>query len=189
MAVLIVVIIITIIPDYHNEAFASPPVLDHDSALACSDFVTTIVNNADVIPRASLSNLMIFLEFLKTVSEKLEEKGLSPNTVGSARAFLRSMSMSNGDDGKGGVEMFMTADEIRSGVDAAAEKVDLRDPDHLYVPGRVLLMYDLWSKTSNITVANDAGIAAEVRTAEKLLVTDGTSKILRLIEMDDRMIT
>ena len=40
----------------HVYAFAPPPVLDHDSAVAASSYCTTIINNADIIPRCSLVN-------------------------------------------------------------------------------------------------------------------------------------
>ena len=48
------------------------PVLDKESALACKSFTTTIVNNADVIPRASLHNLAILLRFMEILNTKLE---------------------------------------------------------------------------------------------------------------------
>jgi len=177
-------------------------VLDHDSALACCDFITTIVNNADIIPRASLSNLMIFVEFLRAVAEKLDEKGMSPKNFESAAAFLRMLTSGNSGGSKDKIEMLMTTDEFRDAVRNAIEKVELRDPDHLYVPGRVMLMYDLWSKRGydekrdekkeKKVEGGDEGEGeeeVEARTAERLQVTDGTSNILRCIEVDDRMIT
>jgi hypothetical protein len=162
-------------------AFASPPVLDHDAALACKVFCTTIVNNSDVIPRASVCNLMIMVEFLKLVGEKLEEKGMSPTDFESTGAFIRMLT--KGSDG----QLLMTQDEIREGMRQSTQKVQLKDPDHLFVAGKVLHMYDLWSK--KVSPTDNDNTEGEVRTAERLRITDGTSSMLQYIEMDERMIT
>jgi hypothetical protein len=184
-------------------AFASPPVLDYDNAMDCKAFTTTIVNNSDIIPRSSLSNLVVMLELLKTVNKKLEEKGLNPKDFNSWAAFVRMLTVDK--DG----EMLMTVDEVRDTMEAAFEKVELRDPDHLYVPGQVIHLYDLWSKQGAVEVdekiakkarqvnakvkegddEKDAVEEEEVRTAERLYVGDGASNILRHIEMDARMLT
>ena len=123
-------------------AFAPPPVLDHDAAIAAASFVTSIVNNSDIIPRWSVANLSVFLEFLRVVSDKLQERGLRPTGPRSTAAFLKKLSMGSKGD------MLMTADEVRDAMEAAHYKVELRHPDHLYVPGRVLLMYESWSETA-----------------------------------------
>jgi hypothetical protein len=174
-------------------AFASPPVLDYDNALACASFCTTVVNNSDLIPRASLSNLVVFMEFIKAVSKRLEEKGAAPRDLATAAGFLRMLSQ--GDEGP----MIMSVDEIKQELEAAFDRVELKDPDHLYVPGKVLHMYDLWSKEGYGEVEEGEGILEEetkdgerisntsTRTAERAHVTDGTSESLRYIELDSRM--
>jgi pimeloyl-ACP methyl ester carboxylesterase len=181
-------------------AFASPPVLDYDNAMDCKAFTTTIVNNSDIIPRSSLSNLVVMLELLKTVNKKLEEKGLNPKDFNSWAGFVRMLTVNK--DGT----MLMTVEEVRDTMEAAFEKVELRDPDHLYVPGRVIHLYDLWSKQGAVEVdekiakkaqqvnakakEGDAAVEEEeVRTAERLYVGDGASNLLRYIEMDARMLT
>ncbi|GKY95620.1 hypothetical protein MPSEU_000523300 [Mayamaea pseudoterrestris] len=165
-------------------AFASPPVLDHDAALACSSFCTTIVNNSDVVARASLCNLMILAEFLKRVGEKLKQKGVSPKDFESTSAFIRMLS-------KGAVgQLLMTQEEIESGMRQSTEQVEVKDPDHLFVAGRVLHMYDLWKKeASSTTVSGTKSETIEDRTAKRLCITDGTSLMLQYIEMDERMVT
>jgi hypothetical protein len=104
--------------------------------------------------------------------------------------------------------MLMTVEELRDTMEAAFEKVELRDPDHLYVPGRVIHLYDLWSKQGAVEVDEQIAKKAqrvsakanvgddekdavedEVRTAERLYVGDGASNVLRYIEMDARMLT
>jgi hypothetical protein len=87
-------------------------------------------------------------------------------------------------------------------MDKAYEAVELRDPDHLYVPGKVIHMYDLWSKDeaaevdakldevareANATLAEEA--LEEIRSAERIYVADGASNLLRYIEIDARMLT
>jgi hypothetical protein len=90
--------------------------------------------------------------------------------------------------------MVMSMDEMTEGLSKAFEKVELRDPDHLYVPGKVMHMYDLWSKT-DYDIVEDAVEDAMgdeddklkgVRTAEGAQITDGTSKMLRTIDLDSR---
>jgi hypothetical protein len=177
-------------------AFASPPVLDYDNAVACFFFCTTIVNNSDIIPRASLSNLVVMLEFLKTLNAKMEAKGVNPKDLDSTASFLRMLTTSQGGD------MIMSAEEVGAAMDKAYEAVELRDPDHLYVPGKVIHMYDLWSKDeaaevdakldevareANATLAEEA--LEEIRSAERIYVADGASNLLRYIEIDARMLT
>jgi pimeloyl-ACP methyl ester carboxylesterase len=182
-------------------AFASPPVLDYDAALACSSFTTTIVNNSDMIPRCSLCNLAVILEFLKSLHTKMETKGVSPKDFDTTKSFLKMLTAA----GKG--EPIMTVDEVGAAMENAFKVVELRDPDHLYVPGRVIHMYDLWSKecygevseTVDEKVEQADGTESaqavvekaveEVRTAEKAYISNGASDLLRYIEMEARMVT
>jgi hypothetical protein len=165
-------------------AFACPPVLDHDAALACTSFTTTIVNNSDLIPRWSLSNILILMEYLKAVNKKLEEKRLRPKDFKSLVAFTRMLFWKRGSR-----EPFMTIEEVRSTMLDAYAKVDLKDPDHLYVPGKVIHMYDLWSKEGygqEVNATNAEGNTNR-RVAERVHVSNGTSNVLRYIEIDSRM--
>jgi hypothetical protein len=184
-------------------AFASPPILDCDSALGCAPFVTTVVNNADIIPRASLSNLIVLMEFLKTVNTKLEKTGEKPTNIFGVSQFM--LNLSQRDD------MVMSVDEVKVGMDQAFDSVELRNPDHLYLPGKVIQMYDLWSKQADekedpsidgdltlesdhpsgneIMASTDNSTTTEGRTAEGAMITDGTSKVLRSIELDSRFLS
>jgi hypothetical protein len=202
VAALVGVILRSRLPQLSNDeggvmkvlAFGSPPVLDHDSALACRSFVSSIVNNSDVIPRSSLSNLVVMSRFLQSVHEKMVEKGVSPRDLKSAAALMQLLT--KGSDG----EMIMTTDEAWEGLGRAFADVELDDPDHLYVPGRVIHMYDLWGKKEygRVEEKNETpgtgdvrveGAPDEIRTAERLYVGDGTSEELRHIEMDSRLLS
>ena len=50
------------------HAFAPPPVLDIDGATGCEFFVTSVVNNADIIPRGSVANLAVLMELLRVIN-------------------------------------------------------------------------------------------------------------------------
>lgn len=98
-------------------AFAPPPVLDHHSAIMASSFCTSIVNNADIIPRCSLSNLAILLEILRTIYDKLKEKDLAPTGAKSMAAFVQKIKQ--GLDG----DMLMTTKQLREAMFQAMTKV------------------------------------------------------------------
>ena len=51
--------------------------------------------------------------------------------------------ISEGKDG----EMIMTAQETKQAMKECITKLNESDPNFLYVPGRVIHMFDLWSKT------------------------------------------
>lgn len=160
-------------------AFAPPPILDHDSAIAASSHTTTIVNNSDVIPRSSLANLAIFLEFLREVSLRLQEKGLAPTDPLTAAAFIRKMTteVSTNDD------LLMSLEEVQTAMEKAHRCVELRNPDHLYVPGRVLIMFEKWG---SILDGSDDGSQGTLQFVE----TDGSAALLRFLEIDAlRMLT
>jgi len=189
-------------------AFASPPVLDLSSALACSPFVTTVVNNCDIIPRANISPFAVTVRVMRAVNKRLTEKNLSMSDFKSTLAFLNKIG--EGSDG----EMLMDEDELAAELDVALERTDLRDPDHLYVPGKVVVMYDLWEKEQNrmqkqqtetekdftnilkdwMQTVKKADVhssdvdLSNISTAEEAILCDGTCKALRYIELDGRLI-
>lgn len=131
------------------HAFAPPPVLDIDGATGCEFFVTSVINNSDIIPRGS-------------INDKLGAMGMGLGGPKRAAALLRKLSQ-----GTGG-EMIMTWQEVRDLIEESHRKVDLRDAQHLYVGGRVLLIFDSWS-TDQTT---------------RSVLTHGTAAPLRLFEVD-----
>lgn len=203
------------IPSLQNEdllkvwAFASNPVLDLNSALACSSFVTTVVNNCDVVPRANISPLVVTMEMLRAVNKRLKEQNSDVSTI----EYLYQLY-----DGKDG-EMLMSADDIYVELDNALKRAELEDPDHLYVPGQVVLMYNLWEKEQQqklsqedqkeedtqkdfstilkgwIMTMKDMNMHSDVSVdlqniprAEEVILCDGTCKALRFIEFDGRLL-
>jgi pimeloyl-ACP methyl ester carboxylesterase len=181
----------TAIPRVQVMAFGPPPVLDHDSAIAACSYTTSIVNNADVIPRASLANLAIFVEFLRFVSTRLQERGIAPTNPATAAFFLRNVlcgvplptRYANGVDDDSvrlldlDPSLLMSLDEVQTAMKSAHREIELRNPDHLYIPGRVVLMLE---DRGNTTTAP----------SWQFEVTDGTAAALRLFEFDTiRMVT
>jgi hypothetical protein len=157
-------------------AFASPPNLDLANALDCRSFCITIVNNCDVIPRCNLSPLLVTVEVLKVIHQRLRDKGLVANNLQTTIALLRQLKQ--GTDG----DMLLSASEFTKAIDDAVEKIGWDDEEHLYVPGKVIIMYDLWEKEveQDLTEIDFA--------ADEAVITDGTAKVLRYIEFDERMV-
>jgi len=163
----------------HVYAYACPPILDYDAALACSSFCTSIVNNSDLIARCSLANLRSFLHVLSAIHTKLTEHGLSPTGPKSTMALFRYLRQGNQGD------LLLSCDEIQKEMEDALEKVGLQDSEHLYVPGRVILMYEPWQ-------GEEKGEMDEVESLPRVYgcVTNGVAIPLRFFEFDgSRMVT
>lgn len=151
----------------HVYAFAPPPVLDHDSAIASAPFVTSVVRNADLIPRCSLYNLSIVLESLKLIHERLVEKDMNPTGPKSTAAFVQQLS--KGMEG----EVLLSPKEWKETVQTLESGV--RKPDHLFVAGRVLLVYSPWNSES-----------LDEETVTWLCTdTDGAAPALRTLEVGE----
>jgi hypothetical protein len=160
-------------------AFAPPPIVDHDISLAVSPYVTSVVHNSDLIPRWSLANLQVFLEFLRVVSEKLDEQGLRPTGPRTTAAFLRKLSMGTSGD------LLMTAEQVKEAMEAAHDKVELRHPDHLYVPGKVLLMFEHWQDEPALDLNGENDKSTTFGDLKHYCSSgDGTMNVLRFIEVD-----
>ena len=187
----------------HVYAFAPPPVLDHDSAIAASSYCTTVINNADIIPRCSLVNLLVFMEFLRAIHDRLEEKGMNPTGPITTTTFLKKLSQ--GTSSIENSDLLLTLEEASTAMKEAYDMVELRHPDHLYVPGRVLLVYRPWctNKTEQKTDENSTLLAPsssnETNDFEHVkmptpdfecIMIDGTAPVLRIFEIDGiRMFT
>jgi hypothetical protein len=148
----------------HVYAFAPPPVLDHDTAIAASSFCTTIINGADIIPRCSVSAVLSTLAVLSEVESRMEKLDINPTDPGRTIKFLNKLS--EGENGK----PLMTAAEFFETVRKSQLDVELRKPQHLFVPGRIFLIY----KTSNSEICPDY----------RCVETIGTNTIFQTLEVD-----
>lgn len=106
-------------PSMHVYCFAPPPILDRETALAACSYTTSVVYNADMIPRCSMENLLVFLEILKGVWKQLQQKRLAPTNPKSTAAFFQSIA--KGSEG----DMLMTPSSLRTLMRQSMEKVQL----------------------------------------------------------------
>jgi hypothetical protein len=166
-------------------AFAPPPCLDHDSAIAASCYVTSVVNRSDLISRCSLANLAVLLELLSTISnEVLVQYGLVPTGPKGTTALLRQLSL--GDKGK----PLWTRQELSEGMKAAEEKVELRHPNHLYVPGKLFFLNCACQEEEEENNFDEKieqqaeSLVRSVQSKHSCTLTDGTAPALRNIEMN-----
>mmetsp|Transcript_19880 Transcript_19880/g.49356 ORF Transcript_19880/g.49356 Transcript_19880/m.49356 type:complete len:160 (+) Transcript_19880:1374-1853(+) len=118
------------------------------------------------------------------------ERGLMPEDFGSAGAFLQHLV--DGDDKE--KEWFMTPEEIRTAIAEALAKVPIEDPEHLYVPGTVFLLYNSWAKETADAEAAEASsdgkekIEAADPPAHGVLRLSPAARLLRCVELDLRMV-
>lgn len=173
----------------HAYAFAPPPVMDRATSLACQHYVTSIVNNSDIIPRSSLTNLDILLTMLEAVRNSLVDWDMNPgrnantrnpndscqnpkNIISSMVALFRKLS--EGTDGELIIEPEELQQVFKEAVSDAilGEDAILWDEEgshHLLVPGSVLLMYEPWSSMSetNVTHAHDTAQDQSMQKSER----------------------
>eukprot|EP00797_Seminavis_robusta_P015913 Sro2383_g325620.2 (422) ;mRNA; r:3769-5034 len=111
-------------PRMHVFCFAPPPVLDKDASLASTSYTTSIVGNADMIPRCSLVNLLILLEILKGIWKELQQQDLAPTGAKTTAAFFKRLAK-----GTEGVEPLMSASAVRTLMSESADKVHNKGSD------------------------------------------------------------
>jgi predicted transcriptional regulator len=181
----------------HVFAFAPPPVVDYVTATQTTmPFITSIVNNADLIPRSSLLNLMAFIELLKVVAKRMEERGLTPGlSVAGTTSFIRQLATGKNvsSSSQNGLEtttttmsswldaavvnvtsteqvenklLIMKRDEVVTAWDDIQQKLNsnLHHPEHLYVPGRVIVLFDerYDIDTSKTSRNDDTGVNGKI---------------------------
>jgi Lipase (class 3) len=95
------------VPKMRVFCFAPPPVLDQNAALQASTYCTSVVNNADLIPRCSIENLLILLDVLKGIWNALQEQELAPTGPKTTAAFVGKIA--KGTEGN----LILTAPEVR----------------------------------------------------------------------------
>ena len=165
-------------------AFAPPPVLDHDSAAAASSYTVSVVNNADLIPRSSLANLTVLLQVLRTVSERLVERKLAPTGPAGTAALIRKLTQKL--EKVTPADLLLSRDEVRTAIDEAQHQVPLRDPHHLYIPGRVRLLYEPRdaSREGNDSRSSNKDEGTVQRHHYSCIPTDPSAGALRFLELD-----
>ena len=148
-------------------AFATPAVLNYTACKACMPFTTSVVNNTDMVPRMSISNLLTMNRGLVEVNRRLEEKGLSPDSLKKAYRYAQDLCKLDEDT-------LMTVDELDALFVEIHENDSLTDEHDLYVPGRVVALYERGAVQEEATVGG--------------VVADGSMKMLRQLELTTSMI-
>lgn len=156
----------------HVYAFGAPPVLDHDTAIAARMYCTTIVNNSDLISRLNISNLVTSLMCLRKIQEKLSELEMCPIGPVSSVKFLNKLA-----EGISG-DSLITPSELEQTILDAHSDLTLRHPQHLFLPGRVLLVYESW-----LNEREESNSIGERRTFQ-CVQTAGTSAVFQRLEID-----
>jgi hypothetical protein len=151
-------------------AFATPAVLNYKACVACSDFCTSVVNNSDMVPRLSISNVLVMNHGLVEINRRLEDKGLSPDSL--RKAYLYAADLMKLDE-----DTLMTVEELDSLFLEIHSKDSLEDDHDLYVPGKVVALYECGAAKGP-----DESIVVES------VVVDGSMKMLRQIERTTSMI-
>jgi len=157
-------------------AFAPPPVLDRGSALACRHYVTSIVNNSDIVPRSSMTNLDVLLTVLEAVRRRLVEAGMNPGSSsgGGSQSSITSAvalfcKLSEGAEG----DLLLDPAELQNVLEEAVAEASLGDGEndgfywdeefnhHLFVPGKLLMLHEPWSCAITKTTDDGIGISKE----------------------------
>ncbi|CAB9512482.1 Lipase (class 3) [Seminavis robusta] len=152
--------------DLRVLAFATPPVISYKAARACEPFVTSVVNNTDVVCRCSVSNLIIMYKLLNEVTARLNAKGLTLDSWTSIQNYYKEHSVVDDD-------LLMTEEELDTFFEETHADPE-KDDQALYVPGRCVVM---WDKGENDDFAMGG------------IVTDGGMKMLRQVELALSFIT
>jgi len=153
--------------DLRVYAYATPPVVSLEASKACSPFITSVVNNSDVVPRASLGNFIVLNKLVRKVSEKLASKGHHLNTWSSLKFYYEE------EVAKVDRDLLMTPKEIEMFYQETHLELE-KQTNHLYIPGRCIVM---WDKGINDDNQIDG------------FVTNCSMKMLRTVELCNTMIS
>jgi len=153
-------------------AFATPACCSYQASLDCSSYITSIVNNHDCVPRLSLWNVHLMHKLFVELDQRLEDKGLAPKDLKSARAYFKDIIKI--DD-----NLLMTPDDFNSFLTKSMDRnaniatnpkmIDME----LYVPGKVI---NMWNHTTDPAVVGGK-------------VTSGQAPSLRQVFVERNMVS
>ena len=155
--------------DLQVYAFATPACCSYAASLDCQNYITSVVNNTDCVPRLSLLNFRSLFKLMNFVDAKLKEKGMNPDSFTSAIKYLNDLISSDTKYLVTPKELLKFLQELYS-----APREDRFVDLELYVPGRVVSM---WKN------ANDDSHAIGGK------VTNGQSQVLKQIIVESTMVS
>jgi hypothetical protein len=152
-------------PDYLQVwAFACPAVLDKQSSLESKSFITTIVNNNDIVPRLSMSNLTIFYKQLIDLAKMMQEDNNGKAVRGYSGSRLVKSKLKEFEGSTTPMEYL--AEFFAESFNAHNED----DRDNLFVPGKVILLY-------NMMVLSAEDVEEEDKVQTRACVVEPTHKV------------
>ena len=157
-------------------AYATPAVLNFDACVACAPFCTSVVNNSDIVPRASVSNLVIMNRLLVDVQGKVKGQysDYYYKIAKNAKAFYKNLTdLIKSDD-----ETIMSPEEWDAFFDDTHRTT--KEVNNLYVPGKVICLYEKGGDSPD-----------DGKSAKKYggVVADGGMKMLRQMEFASTMVS
>lgn len=156
-------------------AFATPAVLNFDACVACAPFCTSVVNNSDIVPRASVSNLVIMNQLMVEIQDKVKGKYSDHyyKIAKNFKAFYRNMT----DLVKSDEETIMSPDEWDAFFDDTHRAT--LETNNLYVPGKVICLFE----------RDGTGLDDPAKKEFGGVVADGGMKMLRQVELTPTMVS
>jgi hypothetical protein len=151
----------------HVFAFGPPACISSDEVESTQDFITSIVNNNDWIPRMSIVNLRCMMGLLERTDAKLKRWTLRPADMRTARKYCTEIEKLN-------AELFLTAQELSDFYHLYPDKAsdrgycnDKTDLVTLDIPGRAIFLWNHTQDTAIIgaTVCTDQSSHASPQTA------------------------
>lgn len=155
-------------------AFATPAVLNFDACVASASYCTSVVNNSDIVPRASVSNLVITNRLIVHIRSKVKGRysDYKYKVAKNFKAFYKNITdLLVQDD-----ETIMTPDEWDAFFDDTHRSTTVSE--NLYVPGKVICLYERADTDDDETAKEYGGVVA-----------DGGMKMLRQIEFTATMVS
>ena len=155
------------------HAYATPAVADKATSLACTDFITTCVHNSDIVPRASLGNIFTGLHVHQKLLARLDETRQCPGReFGSTARWVQMIHFQK--------DFVVNPADLLLWRTQALETEDHKEEEHLYVPGKVYLMYDAWDKEGD----GKKQQPTPTPPIDRVVECDGTCDALRIIDYD-----
>jgi len=205
-ASLLSIILCAEIPSLHPSqlevfAFASPPALDLQTAKAVEPFTTTIVNNNDVIPRMNVASVGSAVDLLKILDDRRclrdEELERIRRTYRQQHRwwYQRWKNRSQFIDQKSDLmdaNPLLTDVEYLDAIHNATSRSqdpnvnDEDNPDHLYVPGKVVLLYKSWSNETSSTIPTPRVRMSNIDGTEDTQTTTTLAEVESMATKDDR---
>ena len=140
-------------------AFATPACLGLDACRGCMDFVTSVVNNTDCVPRVSVSSMRVLHRFFMHVSELLQKKGLDPTDWEKTQKFLADIMVVDDD-------LLMTPTQYETTAERVLteEEPFLQKDFAIFVPGKVVVMWECDAQDEHtVDARSDDGAMRVVR--------------------------